>query len=467
MSLCAAASHAGFKANKTSDSVVDSQALTVNGKWGHKINGASFQQEAAASHNNWQYVGYYDGKRRVCLARRQLPAGDWEVVRFADYHFKSNDGHNTISIGICPGDGTIHLSWDHHADPLKYRVSKKHVATKPAEVEWTSDLFGPIRAELEEGQPFRLTYPRFVQTPDGGLQFFYRLGGSGRGDRMMVDYDPKQGKWHSTRQIDSASKGIFEDEKGRSETRCSYPNGYTYGPKGRLHATWVWRESIQGANHDLIYVYSDDRGKTWRNNTGNVIEGPTAIDSPGVTVVEIPRSLGLMNTHGQAVDSQGRIHCAVWHCTEESIKAAGSELWAHRWGPPAARRYHHYWRANDGTWMHRELPQVAGNRPKLFLDAADNAFLIYRSGTQEARGNQFVLAGTRSGDLVIAAATAKSKWTDWRVIHTEPGPFGNEMLGDPYRWTTDGVLSIMVQEAPDKNGDSTPLRILDFTFNPD
>lgn len=52
------------------------------------------------------------------------------------------------------------------------------------------------------------------------------------------------------------------------------PQRIHYGPRGNLHATWVWRESSQGANHDLIYCYSQDRGETWRNNRGNPLPGP-------------------------------------------------------------------------------------------------------------------------------------------------------------------------------------------------
>ena len=78
---------------------------------------------------------------------------------------------------------------------------------------WKASLFGPIKPELEEGRPIRITYPRFFQTPDGGLQFCYRQGGSGNGDRVLVDYDAKAGKWTDTRQIDSR-KGLFKDSMG-------------------------------------------------------------------------------------------------------------------------------------------------------------------------------------------------------------------------------------------------------------
>jgi hypothetical protein len=429
---------------KISSSTVDAQALTIKGNYGRSINGKAFQQEAMVTYRGWQYLGYYDAKRRVCIARRKLPKGEWQIARFGDHRFGSNNAHNTISIGVCPKDATIHMAFDHHASRLHYRVSRKGTARNPEEVSWTPKTFGPIHSALEEGKPIRgVTYPRFWQTPDGGLQFCYRRGVSGRGDRMLVDYDPAKGQWTGTRQIDSG-EGLFRDKYGMSKSRCSYPNGYDYGPKGRLHATWVWRE---WTNHDLAYAYSEDRGKTWANNKGVKLDGPPSISSPNIHVVKIPRLLGLMNTHGQTVDTRGRVHVVMWHCTPESIKAAGGLKSKQRFsGPQAARRYHHYWRDLDGSWKHRELPGTSGSRPKVFTDKKDNAYLIFGKG----------------GNLCIAAASSASKWTDWKVVHREKGPFGNEMLGDPYRWKREGVLSVMVQERPETDHQPTALRVLDF-----
>ncbi|MGD2153221.1 MAG: BNR repeat-containing protein [Gemmatimonadales bacterium] len=431
-------------------SEVDAAALTIDGDYGQAINGKAFQQDALLSHRGWQYLAYYDAARRVCLARRKLPDGTWQVLRFEDYDFTSNDAHNTISLGISALDGTIHLAFDHHGDPLHYRVSRPGVASDPESVEWEPSLFGPVTSELEEGRPISITYPRFVPTPDGGLQFCYRQGGSGNGDRMLVDYDPGRGIWTGTRMIDSGA-GWFEDEGGVSDSRCSYPNGYDYGPRGRLHVTLVWRESSQGANHDLAYVFSEDGGRTWLNNRGEPLSGPPRVDSPGITVVEIGRGLGLMNTHGQAVDSEGRIHTVMWHCTERSLAAVGSAPGRERWGPAEARRYHHYWRDLEGEWHHRELPGASGNRPKLFIDPADNAVLIY--GSQDGPAS----------DLRIAVATAAADWTDWRIVHTEPGPFVNEMLGDRIRWAEEGILSVMVQDTPPEPHQPTRLQVIDLT----
>jgi hypothetical protein len=451
---------ADFTVKKVCDSTVDSKALTFAGRYGQVINGLSFQQDAVATHGNYQYLGYYDGDRRVCIARRELPTGKWESIQFKDYHFKSNDAHNTISIGICPKDGTIHISFDHHGGSLHYRVSRKDVATASKPMAWEASLFGPIVSEVEKGKRVdSVTYPRFWQTPEGGLQFCYRRGGSGGGDRMMVDYVPETGTWKNTRQVDSG-KGTFKDARGKSPGRCSYPNGYDYGPKGKLHVTWVWRERTGGPNHDIMYAYSEDHGKTWRKNSGAVFDGPPHVNAPGITVVNISRAYGLMNTQAQAVDSAGRIHTVMWHCTDASIKAGKIKPSEPTWGPEDGRNYHHYWRDEKGKWQHRELPGIAGNRPKLFIDRDDNCYLIFSRKSAAKRMDWDIYFS--KGDLVIMAATAKSQWTDWQVIHTEKGPFVNEMLGDVYRWKTSGVLSVMVQDSPTNPREATPLRVLDF-----
>lgn len=89
----------------------------------HRINGNAFQQDVITSHRGWQYAVFYStigaSTREplfVHLARRKLPRGAWETIVFNDYPQVVDDGHNTVQMGICPGDGTIHLAYDHHCD---------------------------------------------------------------------------------------------------------------------------------------------------------------------------------------------------------------------------------------------------------------------------------------------------------------------------------------------------------------
>src|SRR5210317_1500458 len=80
------------------DSIVDEQALnfadTETTKFGRNINGKTHQQWPAQTFNGYQYVTYYDQNRNVCLGRRKLPSGEWEIIRFTDYQILSNDSHN-------------------------------------------------------------------------------------------------------------------------------------------------------------------------------------------------------------------------------------------------------------------------------------------------------------------------------------------------------------------------------------
>lgn len=485
---------------KTGDTTVDNHAMTLSygAPYGYAINGLSFQQNPLVTFNGWQYIVYYNGSRHVCIGRRQLPSGSWSVVELTDYTLSTTtDAHNVVTMGICPNDGTIHLSFDHHSQELNYRVSDTGAATNPESVTWNASLFNSVRSYLVSGQTISsVTYPRFWQTPDGDLQFGYRAGGSGNGDWYMVDYTAATGLWSNNRQVINRS-GSYSDSLGSSSTRNAYMNPPGYDPAGNLHVTWTWRESAGGANHDIMYAYSDDGGITWYNNnnlpgrfqigTGNTFSqsmfslswglneseviGDTSIgqlirvNSPDVTVVDLDRYYGMMNQQAQTIDAQGRVHVVMFHCTPETYNGYSYSIW----GPIGARRYYHYWRDAQGNWTRNQLAfdtgdvsSFVGSRPKIFIRDNGDAFVIYQAW-QSAN-----LSGTDiyidDGDLVIQAATAANQWTDWQIIRVEDGPFISEALADPYRFE-DGILSVMMQDSPSSNGDSTPLRVLDFQLN--
>lgn len=439
-------------------SVVDENALTINGKYGQAINGRAYQKDMLITHNGWQYITYYNADRRVCISRRKLPTGNWQTIEFLDYFFEGNDAHNVISMGICKNDGTIHLAFDHHVHPLHYKVSIKGLANAPESHEWSEASFSPILGEMEKGKPIKITYPKFWSTPDGNLQFNYRVRGSGNGDRYLVDYDATSGTWKNTRQIDS-SLGFFKDELGASDSRCSYPNGYDYDKNGILHTTWVWREGSNTANHDLMYAYSEDKGVTWKNYLGQTLTEVINVNSPGIVVQKIPRVLGLMNDHGQVIDSKGQVHVIMYHCTEKSLKDAKSYPGQFRWGPQEAKRYHHYWGDKFGVWHHTELNFKVGNRPKILVDKNDNLYVIY-VGDPSAKHDDI---GVKE-NLVVAYASAKSNWTDWQIKAVVKGAFLNDALADFERWKTEGILSVLLQDKPVSRRQPSELKVVDLHF---
>jgi hypothetical protein len=110
----------------------------------------------------------------------------------------------SISIGISPSDGVMHMAFDQHDNDLHYRYSKPHTTTLPANVPWSPSLFGPIISHLHgpagslaKEHYVNVTYPRFLNIPalakkgdNVDLMFEYRVGRSGLGDSWMYEYTP-------------------------------------------------------------------------------------------------------------------------------------------------------------------------------------------------------------------------------------------------------------------------------------
>ena len=181
-----------------SEILIDKMALTCNqGIYGNIINGQSFQQDAVFSHRGWQYVAYYNNQRKLCIARRQINKSFWEILELAGYKFSAvpafdNDTHNSISMGYCINDGTIHLAFDTHANPLNYSYSVKGLLTNPNQYKWDSSLFSPVLNSLQFGIPINeFSYPSFVSTNKGDLLLGYRDGYSGVLHYKLAYYDGK------------------------------------------------------------------------------------------------------------------------------------------------------------------------------------------------------------------------------------------------------------------------------------
>jgi hypothetical protein len=458
--FAAAPEKPAVKVELIASTVVDRAALNfVKGRFGTCINGQTFQQEAVVSFNGFQYAVYFADGGVLSIARRKLPRGEWETIHFKDYGIDHTDVHNVVVIGICEGDGTIHLSYDHHGHPLHYRRSVPKVALEPKKFDWTPRRFGKTTDELERGKPLtRVTYPQFFSVPNKKLQLIYRIGSSGNGDWYLAEYDPKPGRWTTV--------GMVCSREGRyltSPHRCAYINPPRYDEKSRLHITWCWRERpASGArgletNHDLCYAYSDDFGRTWKKNDGDLIAAlgrrrlkvPPSIyvNTPGTVVRETRYLWGQMNTVTQYVDSKRRVHVVHWQ-HQQDAKKASSDM--NTW------RYNHYWRDTDGTWHENRLP-FFGRKPQIVLDDAGNALVIYCKGKDL---NYHTL--DPGGRLTIAGAAEDGNWTNWKTLWAADRESVGEPLYDPQRWRTEHVLSIYTQDKPAKAGAPSALRVLDF-----
>jgi hypothetical protein len=379
-------------------------ALTsrTNVSFGGYLNGESFQQDAILSFNGFQYAAYWNAEARVVLARRPGGSGDWTKIEMAPgYTGRGSDAHNTISLGVSPRDGRLHIAFDHHDSDLNHVQSVPGLLTRPDLVAWQTASFGPVAGQLGTQPVQRVTYPRFVTTPDGRMLFSYRRGTTGDGDEVLWAYDGATGTW--------TELGAYI--AGAGEGVNAYLHGLEYHGR-RLHAAWCWRTTPDpSTNHDLMHACSDDDGLTWSNGFGAPVgragTQPMRRGS-NVRVLAIGQNRGLINQEHMTVDAAGRVHVLLSHLPDDEpddadfARARGRCL------------YFHYWRDLDGTWSRvpMNLPVAGTWRGKLAVSSAGNLYAV--------------LPAVR-----LASASAAARWTNWTLIETDlQGRFFSDPLID-------------------------------------
>ncbi|KAI0169982.1 hypothetical protein GGR52DRAFT_490120 [Hypoxylon sp. FL1284] len=427
------------------------------------LNGNAFQQDVIQSFNGWQYACFYSSlpgasePLYIHLSRRKLPRGSWETLVFDDYPQIADDGHNTVQLGICPGDGTIHLSYDHHCDIIRYRHSRAQVAQSPESFTWSASLFTPHLSRLpglgeEHDELFSyVTYPRFVQLGTD-LLFSFRTGKAGLGDDHLAVYSAKNGAY--------AYEVLGVNLKGVQNN--PYIHGLDYR-NGNLHATWVYRGFVlydgwddpldtkhkqqRGPNsaennHNICYAYSDDSGRSWRNGNGELVASldkgeSVRPDSKGIIAFDIPKGSGLSNQESQAVDHAGGVHVL----NRDNVD--GKQAWKH------------YYRSPDGDWSQRALPHVhgvkGGRRGRLAVSKEDDLYLILPDNTEST--------------LTVLKASKATAYSEYELVWQKSGFPPTEPLVDTTRLDYDGVLSVFTRSKTALYANSTAkfdVVILDF-----
>jgi hypothetical protein len=497
--LCPAFVNAQNSLSLSADMLLDSNALLMptGSRFGRSINGRAHQTKPLLSFGGYQFATWYhngaNDEQDVFISRRDLsdPTNTWHS--FDTGYDMSNgdedgdggtnqngkwDSHNVIGMGIS-GDGRIHLAYDHHVDDLRYLTTRGiNKATLSAQgwadaaADPANEFFVPggERAKFnaqDSGTVSGITYPRFASQSNGDLIAEYRTGGSGNGDTNFLSYNssnatngngvPNQ-RWGASHEVidgTSSSAGNYSDayDTSNSARRNAYLNGIDSDASGVLHMTWTWRESTQGANHDIMYAYSENGGDTWKNNDGAVVADADSgltinINSPGVKVVDLDRTNSLMNQQGQTVDQNGGVHALMWHrrFDESGFEWEEGEVFS-----KSDSAYYHYYRDPlDGEWDRNQLPTIesVGSRPQIGYDANGDLFAVY----------------TSSNDLIVAGATSNANFEDWSILYSGTQNWASDPILDQARLLNDGVLSVFLQETGPSSDVAigTGLRVLEF-----
>ncbi len=269
----------------------------VDSGWaGNSVNAVVFRKNSLVSVGDTQFISFYNQGGHVVVGKRKMGTEIWQLK---ETPFKGNvkDAHNTISL-MTDGDGFLHLAWDHHNNQLHYSRS---IAPGSLDFAAPSAMTGNREASV--------SYPEFYKLPGGNILFFYRDGGSGRGNLVIDLYDYKTRQW---KQLHSN----LVDGEGR---RSAYWQACV-DSRGTIHLSWVWRESADVAsNHDLCYARSLDGGMTWEKSTGEKYTLPINAANAEYCL-RIPQNSELINQTSMFADDKGHPFIAgYWRHSNDSI----------------------------------------------------------------------------------------------------------------------------------------------------
>lgn len=220
----------------------------------NSVNTVIFRHNSLVTVKDTQFVAFYDGEGSLVLGKRRLGDTTWQL-KTTTYKGNTADAHNAISL-IADGDGYLHVSWDHHNNPLRYCRS-----VSPGSLELTEKM--PMTG-VNEG---KVSYPEFYKMPDGNLLFLYRDGASGNGNLVIHRYDTRKKEWSQVQQ------DLIDGEHQRSAYWQACMDD-----KGTLHLSWVWRESPDVAsNHDICMPVQQTEDAPGKSPAGKNIGCPSPL----------------------------------------------------------------------------------------------------------------------------------------------------------------------------------------------
>lgn len=386
------------------------QVVPVAKGWAsNTVNTVVFRKNSLASGKGYQFIAFYDKDQHVVLGKRKSEDSEWELKQTI-YKGKAVDAHNCISIAV-DRHGYLHMAWDQHNNQLNYVKS-----IEPLSLDMGDKI--PMTGKNEN----RVTYPEFYNMPNGDMLFLYRDGGSGKGNLVLNKYQLNTKKWT---QLHS---NLIDGEGKR--------NAYWQAcvdKKGRIHLSWVWRESPDVAsNHDLCYARSADGGITWEKSTGEQYNMPINAGTAEYAL-KIPQKSELINQTSMSADQRGRPFIATYWRDQNSDVPQYRIIYKQKdnWHMQnLAFRSTAFSLSGGGTKrIPISRPQVIVRRNLFTTKAA----LIFRD---EERGNKVSLAVNRN--------IKKNKWKLKDILDENLGSW--EPSFDTDLWINSGKLQLFVQK---------------------
>ena len=336
------------------------------------VNAPIFRKNSIVSANDYQFVAYYDSTATVVLAKRKIGELQWEL-HHTQYKGNVYDAHNVIGIMI-DGDGYLHMSWDHHNNPLNYCKSVEPYSLKMTE-----------KQSMTGDKEQVVSYPEFFRFSNGDLLFAYRDGGSGNGNLVLNRYCTETKLWKrlQTNLIDGEGK------------RNAYWQIHI-DINDHILVSWVWRDTPDVAtNHDMSFARSCDGGITWINSKGEPYQLPINKNNAEV-IYPIPQNSNLINQTSMTSDDKGNVYIATYYrdtndsCTNFHLIYSDNNIWKQS---TITRRSVDFNLSGIGS---RSIPI---SRPQVVVSVSEEKMVLHVIYRDEEQDNKVCISSATVADM--------------------------------------------------------------------
>jgi BNR repeat-containing family member len=383
--------------------------VAVDSGWANNsVNAVVFRKNSLVTFRDTQYIAYYNNDQFVVLGKRRSGTTKWELHQ-TPYKGNATDAHNSISI-MADGAGYLHVSWDHHGNPLNYCKS-----IIPGSLELTDKL------SMTGSNEQKITYPEFYKLPNGNLLFLHRDGQSGKGNLVLNRYSM------NTRQWTQLHTNLIDGEGQR--------NAYWQAcidKKGTIHLSWVWRETPDVAsNHDMCYARSGDGGQTWEKSTGEKYALPINASSAEY-VCKIPQKSELINQTSMVADEAGHPFIATYYKDEGDTIPQYHVIYktGNQW---EVQNLH--FRKTGFSLSGMGTKRIPISRPQI---------ITWKSG--KLLGAAIIFRDAERGDRVSVATCTDITKGKWQIMDLTKDALGSwEPSYDTELWKEKGILNLFIQ----------------------
>lgn len=373
----------------------------------------------------YQACAFRDVNRKLVIGKRLLPSGAWTLYQYdgidqADFGTFDFDSHNVAGVEI-DASGYLHVTYDHHVDPLNYRRSTAPIAT------WTGGM--TARLSMLGANESNVTYSAFFREPvTDTLHFMFRDGTSGGGDWYHYIWNDSTRAWSAAPGTATGGRLIY----GNTGTIANpYLNGlpkfssdWDGAGAGWMHINWMWRSNFAGLAYNSDILHAKWNGSAWFTYAGAAQTVPITIANADV-VHAIGPGVDLFNQVDFDLDANDRPIVGLIH-----LVAGSAQLHA----------LHH----NGTAWVKEVVTSYVGSaslefgRPCVVVDRDTNVCTMI--GTHLDRSVNEILKWT-------SAAGDFSSWTE-STFATKTGVERYEPRYDARLWQRRKLLQMFVSDVP-------------------